>query len=50
MDKNEIKNFISLFNEFKLSLKKNYKLNKHETKYRKMFKKSISFNKKKNDW
>ena len=47
MDKNEIKNFINLFNEFKLSLKKNYKLNNHETKYRKMFKKSISFNKKK---
>jgi len=47
MDKNEIDNFIKLFDRFRVTLQSNKRLNKYEIKYRKMFKKSISFNKKK---
>ena len=47
MDENEIKNFINLFYQFKGTMGNSDKLNKHEIRYRKMFKKSIVFNKQK---
>tara|TARA_Y100000996_G_scaffold261511_1_gene205785 strand:- start:1101 stop:2843 length:1743 start_codon:yes stop_codon:yes gene_type:complete len=47
MDSEKIKKFIDLFNNFKKTFIPSQKLNNFEKKYRKMFKKSISFTKEK---